>query len=456
MSAPPPDGPTQSAVSDVLREGNAEQTSRLPTMFRALRHRNFRLFISGQLISLTGTWMQMVAQSWLIYKLTGSSALLGLIGFVSQFPIFVLAPFGGAVADRRSPHRILMITQSSEMLCVFVMATLILAGHVQVWQLFVLAGITGIINAFDIPARQVLTVQLVGKQDLSNAIALNSSMFNGARMAGPAIAGILVASIGEGWCFMLNAFSYLAVLAGLFAIRLAPRPAQLSEQSMLAEIAGGFQYVYRTRPIRAIMLLLALVSMMGMPYAVLMPVFAGSILHAGPEGLGTLMAASGIGALLGAITLASRRGVVGLGRLVALATITFGGGLILFSFSRTFWLSVALLVPTGFAFISQMAASNTLVQSMVPDQLRGRVMAVYSMMFMGMAPVGGLIAGMMAGWIGAPLTITFGGAFCLVGGFLFRATLESLRGEARELLVAQGALAGCPAQEVTTDVVPRQ
>ena len=404
---------------------------------RAFRHRNYQLFFGGQLISLTGTWMQSVAESWLIYRLTGSSALLGATSFVTLVPVFLFATIGGTVADRRHRHHIILTTQTAAMLLTFVLAALTLSGRVQVWHVFVLATCLGVVNAFDIPARQAFVVEMVGREDLSNAIALNSTMVNGARVVGPAIAGAVVALVGEGWCFLLNAVSYIAVIAGLLLMRVPPRPRPAARTSALRETLEGFQFVARTAPVRALLLLLGVVSFAGMPYSVLMPIFAESILSSGSKGLGLLMAASGLGSLGGAVALATRSGVRGLGRWVAIATACFGGALIAFSFSRSFWLSAALLVPVGAAMIVEMAASNTLIQAMVPNVLRGRVMAVYSMMFMGMAPFGALFAGWLAERIGAPYTVALGGSICIVGGVIFSFHLPSLRPEARELILAQ-------------------
>jgi MFS family permease len=418
-------------------------------VLRALAHRDFRLFFGGQLVSLIGTWMQSVARSWLVYRLTGSSVLLGLVGFAGQIQVFLLAPLGGSLADARSRHRIVIATQTAAMLLALALAGLTLAGRVQLWHIFAMASLLGIVNAFDIPARQSFLVQLVGRNDLMNAIALNSSMFNGARIVGPAIAGVLVAAIGEGWCFFLNGVSYLAVLSGLLMMHPRPQPARAPDETPLGRIVEGFVFVARTAPIRALLLLLGLVSLSGMPYAVLMPVFADRTLHAGARGLGVLMGASGLGALLGALTLASRRDVRGLGRWIVWATGSFGVGLIAFSLSDRFWLSTALLVPVGFAMIVQTAASNTLIQAMVPDELRGRVMSLYSMMFMGMAPFGALLAGLLAGRFGAPAAVAAGGAACIVGAIAFGLKLPELRISARPLLIAQELTAGDPTVAAT-------
>jgi MFS family permease len=425
----------------------------LSTTLRALRHRNFQLFFGGQLISLIGTWMQNVAQAWLVYRLTGSSLLLGSVGFASQIPVFLFAPIGGIVADRFNRHRVVIATQTTSMVLAFILAPLTLTARVQVWHVFVLASLMGIVNAFDIPARQSFLVDMVGKEDLMNAIALNSSMFNGARIIGPAVAGVLVASIGEGWCFFVNGVSYIAVITGLLLMKLPPRTYQRPLGSPLEHIIEGFRFVRRTAPIRAILLLLGLISLVAMPYTVLMPVFADKILHGGARGLGILMGATGVGALLAALTLATRRGVYGLGRWVAFSCAGFGVLLLLFSFSRNFWLSTALLLPVGFCMMLETSSSNTLIQAMVPDHLRGRVMAVYSMMFMGMAPFGALLGGALADRIGAPLTVAMGGIACIGGAILFGLQLPKIRVEARQLIVQQAVAGGEPSVEMTSRIV---
>ncbi|PYX89160.1 MAG: MFS transporter [Acidobacteria bacterium] len=433
--------------------GSASVSSRLPVTLRALRHRNFQLFFSGQLISLTGTWMQNIAQAWLVYRLTGSSLLLGAVGFAGQIPVFLIAPIGGTVADRYNRQRVVIATQVGSMILAFILAGLTLSHRVQVWHIFVLSGLLGVVNAFDIPARQSFLVDMVGKEDLMNAIALNSSMFNGARIVGPAIAGVLVASIGEGWCFFANAVSYIAVIIGLLMIHVEKPYGLAVEGSPLQHIVEGFRFVMRTGPILTLLVLLGLVSLVGMPYTVLMPVFADHILHGGARGLGILMGATGVGALLGALTLASRSGLSGLGRWIAFSCGGFGLFLILFSLSRHFWLSAAILVPVGFCMMLDMSASNTLIQAMVPDHLRGRVMAVYSMMFMGMAPFGALLGGAVADRLGAPIAVAIGGVACVGGAILFGMRLPNLRVEARQLILAQAVAGGEPAQEMTTPVV---
>ena len=426
--------------------------SRWSVGMSALKHRNFQLFFSGQLISLTGTWMQTVAQSWLVYRLTGSSLLLGSVGFASQIPVFLMAPVGGMAADRVNRQRIVIATQGASMILAIVLALLTLTHMVKVWHIFVLAALLGVVNAFDIPGRQSFLVDMVGREDLMNAIALNSSMFNGARVVGPAIAGILVAKIGEGWCFFANGVSYIAVIVGLLLMRV-DCPARSKSDSPLEDIIEGFRWVSHTGPIRALLLLLGVVSLVGMPYTVLMPVFADHILHGGAKGLGILMGFTGIGALFGALTLALRTGIKGLGKLISICCAGFGVSLIAFAFSKLFWLSAFLLIPVGFFIMLQMACSNTLIQAMVPDALRGRVMAVYSMMFMGMAPFGALLGGALADRLGAPITVAVGGLASIVGAIWFGKQLPVFRGEARQLIIAQAMAGGEPAEEMTARVV---
>jgi MFS family permease len=458
-----------SIAEDVAADSPPETSRKLnwQAAGRALRHRNFQLFFGGQLISLTGTWMQTVAQSWLVYKLTGSGLLLGSVGFASQIPVFLVAPLGGITADRANRQRVVIATQTASMILALILAALTLTHKVQVWHIFVLAALLGVVNAFDIPGRQSFLVDMVGKEDLMNAIALNSSMFNGARVVGPAVAGVLVARLGEGWCFFANGISYIAVIVGLMLMKVrAPARAKVNRPP-LEHLIEGFRFVQRTSPIRALLLLLGVVSAVGMPYTVLMPIFADRILHRGGQEfasligshdlgavrLGILMGAAGVGALLGALTLAARSGVKGLSRWVATCSAGFGVSLMMFSFSRSFWLSVALLLPVGYFIMLQMASSNTLIQAMVPDELRGRVMAVYSMMFMGMAPVGALLGGALSDRLGAPLTVAIGGFASVLGAWWFSAQLPKIRVEARKLIIAQAMAGGEPAEEMTTRVV---
>jgi len=411
---------------------------------RALRHRNFQLFFAGQLISLIGTWMQSVAQSWLVYRLTGSPALLGLVSFAGQIPIFLLSPIAGYAADRLNRHRVVIATQSTSMLLALALAGLTLTNRVRIWELFVLGALLGVVNAFDIPARQSFLVEMVGRGDLMNAIALNSSMFNGARIIGPAIAGILVAKIGEGWCFFANGISYIAVIWGLLLMNVKPfRPAPRS-MSAWETIREGFQFVGRTVPIRAIIQLIAIVSFAGMPYTVLMPIFADRILHVGPQGLGLLMGATGVGALGGALLLASRTRLKGFMIWIPSAAAVFSLSLGGFAASGQMWLSCAMLFIAGFAVMIQVGASNTLIQSMVPDHLRGRAMSVYSMMYIGIGPFGAMAAGFAAGGFGARFTILAGAVVCLLASGLFALRLSSIRPMTRQLIRDQQAIDELP------------
>ncbi|HKD79038.1 MAG TPA: MFS transporter [Candidatus Angelobacter sp.] len=429
-------------------ETTTNKQSKLAETFRALRHRNYQLFFSGQLISLIGTWMDQIAESWLVYRLTGSALLLGTVAFAAQIPVFLLAPIGGALADRYNRRKLLVGTQSSMMVLTFILAWLTLSHRVHIWHIITLAALTGVVNALDLPARQAFVVDMVAREDLVNAIALNSSMFNGARVVGPAAAGIVVAVIGEGWCFFANGLSFIAVIVGLLLMRI-DRPRLAIEGSPLENIIEGFQFVSKSGPVRALMSLLGLVSFTAMPYAVLMPLFADQILHGGPKALGLLMGSSGVGALCGALTLATRKSVHGLGKWVAVSCAGFGIALLLFSFSRLLWLSALLLVPAGFAMMLQMSSSNTLIQSMVPDRLRGRVMSVYAMTFMGMAPLGALLAGSLAHKLGPTWTVAIGGGISVIGAIIFGLKLPSLRPAAREMIIAQQMAGGAPAQEMT-------
>ena len=426
---------------------------KLPATLRALQYRNFQLFFSGQLISLIGTWMQNVAQAWLVYRLTRSSILLGSIGFAGQIPVFLMAPVGGIVADRYSRRHVVIATQTASMLLAFALAAIVLTGvftkTVEIRCIFALSALLGVVNAFDIPARQSFIVDMVGRADLMNAIALNSSMFNASRVVGPAVAGLLVAYIGEGWCFFANGVSYIAVIIGLILMDVQAHRPVAQAGSPLSNIIEGFRFVLQNPPIHAILILLGIVSLTGMPYSVLMPIFADTILHGGPKALGTLMGGTGVGALTAALLLASRRNLKGLSRWVATSATAFGAGMVIFSFSRVYWLSIVLLVPVGFAMMIEMGSSNTLIQSMVPDRLRGRVMSVYSMMFMGMAPLGSLLAGASADRLGAPWTVAAGGIVCMCAAGVYWMFLPRIRVGARRLILAQNMTSGDPPQEMT-------
>ena len=369
---------------------------------RALRYRNYRLFFGGQSVSLIGTWMTRIATSWLVYRLTHSAFLLGVAGFSLQIPILLLGPFAGVWVDRLDRHRVLVITQVLSMIQSFWLAVLALTGRITVTDIILLSLFQGAINAFDMPARQAFLVQMVeDRADLSNAIALNSSMVNGARLIGPSLAGIIIATVGEGYCFLIDGFSYVAVIASLLLMHITREQVHASRKAVLRELKEGWQYVSHFAPIRSILLLLGLVSLVGMPYTVLMPIFAGSVLHGGAHTLGFLMGASGVGALMGALALATRRSVVGLGRVVTITSAGFGLGLVAFSNSRWLPLSLVLMMVTGFCMMTQMASSNTILQTIVDDDKRGRVMSFYAMAFLGAAPLGSLLAGGLTSRLGA-------------------------------------------------------
>ena len=413
----------------------------LKLMLRALRHRNYRLYFAGQGISLIGTWMQSVALSWLVYRLTGSAFLLGAVGFTGQIPALVLMPFGGVLADRLQRRRILIVTQSLAMVQAFVLAALVLTHLIQVWHILLLSMFLGIVNAFDAPTRQSFVVEMTpNREDLANAIALNSSVFNGARLVGPSIAGVLIVAVGEGVCFLLNGISYIAVIACLFAMRIAPRQAASQGRAVWEGLKEGFSYGFGFLPIRYILMLISLGSLVGMPYVILMPVFARTVLHGGPQTLGLLAASAGAGAITGALFLASRRTVLGLERWIALASGTFGVGLIAFSFSRYLWLSAPLVVVAGFGMMVQMASSNTIIQTIVDEDKRGRVMSLYTMAFMGVAPFGSLLAGSLASKIGPQHTVMLGGAAVILGSVTFASRLPKLRQQIRPIYARLGIL----------------
>ncbi len=419
----------------------ARSSGSIQVVLRALQYRNFRLFFMGQGISLIGTWMQQIAMSWLVYRLTGSALLLGVVGFCAQIPSFLLSPFAGVLADRVRRRRLLMCTQTLSMLQAFVLAALILTGAVRIWHIILASIFIGMVNAFDIPARHSFFVEMIEKkEDLSNAIALNSSMFNGARLIGPAIAGALIAVLGEGLCFFFNGVSYLAVLWALAIMKLKPAEAAATRNPVLHELREGFSYVLGYTPIRILLMMLALLSLAGMPYTVLMPVFAGKVLHGGVHTYGFLMTASGLGAFVSAVFLASRKTVLGLGRIIAIASALFGFALIAFAQSRNILVSLVALSIAGFAAITQVAACNTILQTITDDDKRGRVMSFYSMSFMGMAPFGSLLAGALAGRIGAPDTIMIGGMTCMAGSMFFCLKLPAIRGMVRPLYLSKGII----------------
>jgi len=413
----------------------------LRLIFRALTHRNYRLFFGGQGISLIGTWMQQIAMSWLVYRLTNSVFLLGLIGFSSQISSLFFSPFAGVLSDRWNRHHILVATQSLAMIQAFILAYLTLMGVVAVHHLIILSIFLGLVNAFDMPTRQAFLVEMVEKrEDLGNAIALNSFLFNGARLVGPSIAGILISILGEGLCFLLNGVSFLAVIIALLAMKMTPSKEDSEKTQVLQGLKEGFIYAFGFPPIRSILFFLGWISLVGTANTTLMPVFARDILHGDSKTYGFLMAAIGVGAIIGAIFLASRKNVLGLGRIITIASSIFGIGLISFSLSHTLWLSFFLLLLTGFGMMVHMASSNTILQTIVDDDKRGRVMSLYAMAFMGMAPLGSLLGGSLAGWIGAPTTLIMVGTSCMIGPFLFRKILPSLRIMIRPIYVRKGIL----------------
>jgi len=407
---------------------------KLSLALHALKYRNFRLFLSGQLISLIGNYIQTVAQAWLVYRLTGSAALLGLVAFSGQISIFVLAPISGVVADSKSRKHILFVTQIAPMLLSFTLAVLTLSGRVQVWHVFTVAALLGVVNAFDFPVRQAFVAELVTKEDLMSAVTLNSSMINSARTIGPGIGGLLVASVGEGWCFLANALSYVAVIVGLMLIHSEAAPAKPACH-FHAGVSEAFHFVRHTGPVGALMVLLGLISFMGLRYEILMPVYTREMLHGGPTEFGLLMGASGIGAIVGSLVLATFGNMRTLGDWAALAAAGFGGSLVLLSFSHSFALSLPVMLLIGFTMVTQLDASNTIVQRIVPDELRGRVMAIWTMMLSGLAPFGSLLVGMLAQQFSARRTFAAGGMACIMGAMGFGFSLPILQREAKKLIL---------------------
>jgi MFS family permease len=410
-------------------------------LLRALRHRNYRLFFGGQSLSLVGTWITRVAVSWLTWRLTHSAAMLGIVGFAGQIPTFLLGSFAGVWVDRLDRYKVLVATQVLALVQSFALAALAIPGVIQIWHILALQAFQGVINAFDTPSRQSFLIDMIeDKADLSNAIALNSSMVNAARLVGPSIAGVLIAWVGEGWCFFVDGVTYFAIVGSLLAMRVNRRPRPAVRKKVLHDLADGFRYAFGFVPIRAVLLLLALVSIAGMPYTVLLPVIAAQTLHGGAHTLGFLMGATGIGALSGALLLASRATVVGLGGWIPRACATFGFGLMALGLSRWLPLSLGIMVVTGFGFMLQMASSNTIIQTLVREDMRGRVMAFYAIAFMGMAPFGSLLSGAVAARVGAPWTVFGGGAVCVCGAAVFHRYLPALRAVVRPIYVERGIL----------------
>ncbi len=407
---------------------NEPAGTNLRLVFRSLKHRNFRLFFMGQGISLIGTWMQTTAVAWLVWRMTHNAWLLGLVGFAAQIPTFLMAPLAGVLVDRVDRHRLVIRTQVLAMVQALMLAGLMYSGRLAIWHLVALSVVLGVINALDMPARQSFVVQMLDRrEDLTNAIALNSSMFNGARLVGPAIAGLLIASFGEGLCFLLNGLSYIAVIAGLLMMRVSPSARVGRHTAVLENLREGFRYAFGFPPIRWLLLLVALVSLAGASYAQLLPIFAQQILHGDARTQGFLVSAAGVGALTGAIYLAWRPNVQGLERVIAWAPAVFGAGLIGLGLSRWLWLTLAVMPVIGLGLMVQMASTNTVLQTIVDDDKRGRVMSFYSMAFMGMVPLGSLLAGVGAHFIGAPRMVILGGMCCIAGSVVFARRLPALR-----------------------------
>jgi MFS family permease len=410
-------------------------------IFRAFQYRNYRYYYIGQGVSLIGTWMQRVAMSWLVYRLTNSPFLLGVVGFSSEIPIFLASPFAGVLLDRWNRRKVLIITQILAMIQAFILTALVFTHQIQVWHIIVLSIFMGLINAFDMPGRQSFIVEIVEKKDdLGNAIALNSSMFNLARLIGPSLAGVLIATAGEGVCFLINGISYLSAIYALYAIRLKPKQITPIAKNVLRELKQGFSYAYNFLPIRAILLLLIVISFFAFPYLVLMPVIAKDILKGGANTMGFLLGGAGIGALTGALILASRKTVRGLGKIIPIAGCIFGIGLIILSFSRLFSLSVLILVFTGGSMMMLMAVCNTVLQTVVDDDKRGRVMSIYTMAFMGTMPFGSLLAGAIADKIGASYTIAIGGIICIITALIFARYMPKIRKVVHPIYVKMGII----------------
>jgi len=421
-------------------------------VLRALRHHNFRLFFCGQSVSLVGTWMTRLATSWLVYRLTGSTFLLGVVSFAGQIPTFLLGPVAGVWIDRWERRKLLLVTQFLAAVQSLMLAGLTLSGRITISEVVGLSVFQGLINAFDMPARQSFLVQMVGgRADLGNAIALNSTMVNGARLLGPALAGITIAAVGEGYCFLIDGLSYFAVIASLLAMKIEVQPTSKSTDSTLVQLKEGWRYVTTFAPIRTVLIMFVIISFMGVPYTVLMPVFASKILHGGPHTLGFLMGAAGVGAIIAALSVAARKSVRGLYRVIPTVAAVFGGGLVAFSFSRNLWLSLALMGVTGFGMMQGFAASNTVIQTIVDDDKRGRVMSYWTMAYMGASPFGSLLAGSLAPIIGAPGTVLLCGIGCLLGAAWFWLQIPKLRPIIRPIYEELGILPVVPVVPVAVD-----
>ena len=414
----------------------------VPRMFRSIENPNYRLYFFGQTISLLGSWLQSVAQAWLVYRLTGSSLQLGLLAFIGQAPMLFLSPIGGLLGDRYRRRRVVIATQTSLMLLALVLAALTLRGHIQLWQLLLLAWLQGVVSAIDVPVRQALVASIVEADDLLNAVALNSSALSNASSVAPVIAGFLLATIGEGWCFAINGVTYLAMIGGLLLMRIEEPPIRSGRLAAASRLREGFRFVHDTMPIRRILALAAVVSLVGAPFTVLMPLFADKVLHTGPRGLGTLMSAIGVGSLVGSLLLASRRSLLGLGRWIVWSSAGLGAALMFFSFSRSIVVSLLLLAPAGFCLFYQRTASNTLIQAMSPEAMRGRAIGFLAMLVLGVAPFGSLVAAVLAERFGAPLTVVAAGLGCIIASVGCSFDLPLLTVQGRQLIAANFAPAG--------------
>jgi MFS family permease len=428
------------------------QNTGLSHAWRAMRHRNFRLFFGGQSISLIGTWMTRIATSWLVYRLTKSAILLGTVGFAGQIPTFLLAPIAGVIVDRIDRRKVLVWTQMAAMLQSLLLAWLTLTSRITITEILILSAFQGVINAFDMPGRQSFMIRMVeDRADLSNAIAINSSMVNAARLIGPSLAGLVIAATNEGWCFFIDGVSYIAVIASLLMMRIKPEEQHHHGATMIEQLRQGWVYVAESRPIRTILLLFALLSLMGLPFMVLMPIFAAQVLHGGPHTLGFLMGAVGVGSLISALSLVLRRSVRGLTKMIPIAAAVFGVGLIAFGMSNNLWLSLPMMLVTGFGMMQGLTASNTILQTLVDEKMRGRVMSYYTMAFVGMAPFGSLLSGALAHAIGAPRTVMVSGVACILGGIFFWSRLGAIRHDMRPIYERLGII---PRKETTPEEIP--
>jgi MFS family permease len=418
------------------------QSERLNLMFRSLKYKNFRLFVEGQSLSLIGTWLQMVALTWLVYKMTNSALMLGIVGFAGQLPIFIIGPFAGVLADRWNRHRMLLITQSLALVQALLLTTLVFLNVIQIWQIITLSIILGIINAIDMPIRQAFVFDMIEdhKEDVGNAIALNSSMVNVARLGGPAIAGIIIATVGEGWCFLINSISFVAVIVSLLKMDIRLKPKSVKEFKIFEELKEGFQYSYNFEPIKILIFLLAAVSLVSTSVTLLAPIFAKKYLHGSADIYGFLIGAYGLGALVGAIYLLNKKNVLGLGNIITIAVAGFGISIILFGFSRSFILSMILMLLAGTGMILHIASTNTLLQTISEENKRGRVMGFYGVAFRGMSPFGSLIAGSLGSTIGSPATLAISGIVCITGAVIFKLKLPGIRQKIKPIYENLGIL----------------